>query len=142
MNWYVTRHIGALSEEKKEALFTSSCFGGCCEHCELDHGKATVVTYECDSFGRESYVMCSECWEAAQEEDKELIVFCRDCKQKVKKKDTVQWRPYDFDPRQGDEELTVCTSCVGKPTHRRRVEKDQQMLDEELELYGNRRIYG
>ena len=50
---------------------------------------------------------------------------CDDCKQARARKDTIEWRWYDFYAPQGDEPLVICTECQSKPKHVKRVAKDE-----------------
>ena len=128
MNWFTKRYLKNLDE--KERLVKE--WGGC-EHVEVDPSCAHVCSYENDSFGSEGYVSCKACFEAAQEAEADEEVVCNDCKKLVKKKDAIEWRPYDFYAPQGDEPLIICNDCKSADHHVMRVRRDTE--DAEAEGY-------
>lgn len=129
MNWFTTTHAAGFPNEKKKQHVDE--WGGC-EHVEQDASLLHLISYENDSFGREGYCMCKECWEAAQKAQAEEMVTCQDCHQIVPTKDTISWRWYDFYAPSGDEPLIICIECKYKPTHLNRVAKDKKERDAEL----------
>ena len=129
MNWFTkTNTAGASSEAKK--LHVDN-WGGC-EHVETDHNLLHIVQYENDSFGREGYCLCKECFDKNQEAEDNEEVVCSDCKGTFKKIDTIRWTWYDFYVAQGDEPLCICKECRGKPKHVSRVARDKADHDAEF----------
>lgn len=135
MNWIaegtiLPKHAKAFAETKAE--------GGCCEHVEADPTLARHWQEERDSFGGDGkYVMCAACYQKQKEEEDNQEVTCRDCRRSFIKKDTVEWRPYDFYPQQGDEPLIICNDCKEAEPHLSRVERDEDARrhdDEEMDL--------
>jgi hypothetical protein len=135
MNWFTRKYIASAKPEEKEKYFNSQDFGGCCEHCEADHALAAVVSYENDSFGRESYIACQACAGKADDEADREEVVCYDCHARVQRKDSISWRWYDFYAAQGDTPLIICSSCVKKEKHQDRVKRDRQDAQAEEEYY-------
>lgn len=121
MNWPVSKFGKKVTEEM--------------EHCT--HLKVGEVAYrvdaEYDSFGPlDFFAMCKEC---AEEQDRlagEEEVTCDDCKGEFKKKDTIEWRWYDFYAAQGDEPVCLCIACSKAQKHLDRVAKDRYERDLEL----------
>lgn len=126
MNWFTKRIILTSNPELKEKYFNSEEFGGCCKHCEEDHGLAYAVSYENDSFGRESYVMCEACSNKEDEQEDEELHTCHDCKKEVPYKHNRRWREWDFDPSDGGEPIHVCDECRKLPAHLERVRRDRE----------------
>lgn len=118
MNWFTTTHAAGFPNEKKKQQVDE--WGGC-EHVENDPSLLHIISYENDSFGREGYCMCKECWEAAQKAQAEEMVTCQDCHQIVPSKDTISWRWYDFYAPSGDEPLIICSDCLIREKHKKRI---------------------
>lgn len=114
MNWFVSGVTRRLMTEDD----------GFCDHLKVGE-VATRYTAECDSWGREVNYMCEDCWEQHQEAIRNEEVTCCDCGGQLHRKDTVEWKPYDFDASQGDVSLTICNNCVSLPQHLNRVEHDE-----------------
>lgn len=106
---------------------------GGCEHVTDDPSKGHVVHYENDYWGREGFVMCEVCEEAKEIEMDNEEVCCYDCKGVFQRKDTVEWKWYDFYPAQGDEPIVVCKHCRILPKHLERVRKDREDYEREFE---------
>ena len=138
MNWYV-KGVYSSFESIKDAVNEGA---ECCEHCYIDGDsmndldeefitaslKEGVFTKrgEMDSFGPVCiFISCHVCEEANQEAEDNETVHCDDCKQARARKDTIEWRWYDFYAPQGDEPLVICTECQSKPKHVKRVAKDE-----------------
>ncbi len=96
----------------------------CCEHFTADASKLVVVSYENDSFGREGYGSCQECYDKSLAVVEEETHTCTDCKKSVPLKDGLMWKWYDFYAPQGDEPLFVCNECRKLEKHRERLAKD------------------
>lgn len=136
MNWFTKSIIINTSIAYKKELCEQD---GCCEHCVTDVNLAYAISSEKDSFGTVgSYVTCKECFDKANEEEGEKEVFCHDCHMTVKKKDSIQWRWYDFYAAQGDKPLTICNTCRGKEKHQQRVTKDNEDREAEEDYYSRR----
>lgn len=111
-----------------------------CDHCSMeDLSKAVGYYYEEDSCGPVFiHIVCAECRTKIDETAGEQDTTCHDCLQTVKVKDTIEWRGYDFDPRDGDEPCIVCSCCKEQPRHLKRVENFNAQLEEDRrELYGD-----
>lgn len=135
MNWIAK---GVILPNHAKAFAENKADGGCCEHVEADPTLARHWQEERDSFGGDGkYVMCEACYQEQLEEDGNEDVACVDCHRSVKRKDTTEWRQFDFNPRDGDEPLIVCNDCVGAEKHLKRVERDSDARrheDEEIDL--------
>ena len=133
MNWYTTSYIASRSVEAKKRLAEED---GCCEHVEADPSCATYVRRENDSCGVvSSYVCCDACNEKAEKADDDELVTCFDCKQEVRKGDSIQWKWYDFYAPQGDEPLDICNNCRGKEKHLERLRRDRADYEAEMARY-------
>lgn len=98
------------------------------DHCEhLSVGvKAYRAVYENDCCGTVGvYACCKECSEALDKQEDEEIVTCFDCGGEFPRKDTHDWKPYDYYPAQGDEPLIICNACRTAEKHLARVRKDR-----------------
>lgn len=129
MNWFTRTHISHLSLAQKQSKIEEH---GGCDHVEADASLAHVVMFENDSFGREGHVACKVCEDKADEEEGKEAVVCHDCKQDKEKKDTIEWKWYDFYAAQGDEPLIICDCCRGKEVHQNRVARDRAAYREEF----------
>ena len=134
MNWFTKSHVSAASLEKKKSFV--DLWGGC-DHVEADPSLLHIVSYENDPWGREGICLCKECCDKADEEEANEDVICHDCKKTVKRRDTIPWRWYDFNQRQGDNPLTICTSCATQVTHLNRIQKDRNDYEAEMSRYGD-----
>jgi len=133
MNWFTKEYaVGMALSKKIKLIQKTDC---ACEHLETNPELLHVVSYECDSWGREGYAMCKACADKAQEEVDDEEVHCQDCHQPVKKKDSIEWRWYDFYAPQGDEPRIVCHVCVNKEEHQERVRRDQIEREQESSYY-------
>lgn len=103
-----------------------------CEHVQTG-GKAYRAIYETDCCGPVGvYACCKECSEKIDAREDEEEVTCHDCGQDFPRKDTVEWKPYDFYAPQGDEPLVICNSCRMAEKHLERRRKDK--ADREAEF--------
>lgn len=132
MNWFTSTLVAHTSIDDKRAKV--EMWGGC-EHVQTDPSLLYKVSYENDSFGREGYCMCQACSEQAHEEEMNQDVVCRDCDKTVKKKDTIDWKWYDFHAPQGDEPLTICNTCKSATKHQERVARDKFEYEQEMSSY-------
>lgn len=130
MNWFTRDCIEQRTAQEKQNLLDQD---GGCEHVEKDINVAYAVRWEKDTFGPvSSYVCCKECDAAAAKEADEEECTCRDCKQRVKAKDGIRWKWFDFYAPQGDEPIFVCNGCRGKETHLARLSQDKADYDAEF----------
>ena len=97
-----------------------------CDHCSKeDLSKAVGFFFERDSCGYVfKYVVCEPCKVACKEAEGKQPVVCHDCGQTVERKDSIEWRWYDFYAPQGDEPLVICNTCKDAEKHKQRVAKD------------------
>lgn len=98
------------------------------DHCEhvVVGGKAFRAVYESDCCGPVGvYACCKECSEALDKQEDEELVTCDDCGQEFQRKDTHEWKPYDFYAPQGDEPMVICNTCRTAEKHLARVRKDE-----------------
>lgn len=121
MNWYI---------HDKNKMITDAW-----DHCDhLEVGQiAPYVLGEEDSFGPVARNgMCKECYDECKKAAGEEIEICYDCGQEKPKKETQEWRWYDFHAPQGDEPMIICDECAKKEKHIKRVRKDHDDLRAEL----------
>jgi len=121
MNWFTRKIFANCNEEEKKKQIDN--WGGC-EHVEKDSKKLFAVSYENDSFGREGYCLCEDCYDKLKEEEKEEKHFCVDCKSSFPLKEGFLWKWYDFYAESGDIPLAICKECGCKEKHINRVKKD------------------
>lgn len=96
-----------------------------CEHVTVG-AKAYRAVYENDCCGTVGvYACCKECSEALDKQEDEEIVTCDDCGGEFARKDTHEWKPYDFYAPQGDEPMVICGTCRLAEKHLARVRKDR-----------------
>lgn len=114
--------------------------GDCCEHLEenaADPRPAYTVLCEDDSFGPVARtVVCRECFLEAEEEEREYIETCVDCRKKFPRKEMIEWRPWDYYPPADITESWVCKECSEKDRHIQREARDKKerlAWDEEQE---------
>ncbi len=124
MNWPVKKFGKKVTDEM--------------QHCS--HLKVGEIAYrvdgEYDSFGPLDLFAC--CKECAEEQDRladEEPVTCEDCHGEFPRKETLEWKCYDFCPSQGDEPLHICDECRKKEKHHLRVAKDNRDRDAELKAF-------
>jgi len=129
MNWFTKSYVSARTLEAKKAFVAEH---GGCEHVEADPSLLFCISYENDSFGREGYCMCDACDDLALEQEDNEDVVCTDCKGTFKKKDTREWRWYDFYAAQGDEPYVLCETCRRAEKHRERVRRDERDRIDEM----------
>ena len=105
-----------------------------CEHCTAeDLSKAVGFFYEKDSFGYVfTEIACKECEDKGKEEEDNKMVCCDDCKGTFLRKETTEWRWYDFYAAQGDEPCIICDECWNKPAHQSRMARDKADYDAEF----------
>lgn len=128
MNWFTKENVSGLSLEKKQALSIDNP----CEHVEKDISLLTWVVKENDSFGSEATGLCKACFDEMKEAEQNEQVCCQDCKGTVLKKDSIEWRWYDFYAAQGDTPIVVCTVCQKEDKHALRVKNDQRDYEAEF----------
>lgn len=121
MNWFTRSIVIGLSLEQKKKLVETH---GGCSHVTDKSEKLYAISYENDSFGREGYCMCKNCWDSAEEKEGENDVVCNDCHRTIKAKDSIEWKWYDFYAPQGDIPLIICKDCEKKEKHIKRKESD------------------
>ena len=135
-------HINWMSKtfgKKQLAFILEKEADSMCEHVEKDQGLAYASFNEDDSFGPVCrHVVCKPCYEKELEQEREEMVTCYDCHQKVKAGDTIQWKWYDFYAPQGDEALTICSLCQEKEKHKTRVAQDRADAEAEDEWMESR----
>lgn len=130
MNWFTRESIQNKTDEDKKELIEQD---GACPHAEKDLNLAQILRSEKDTWGPvATFVCCLECDQKASEEEQKQIVVCHDCSGSFEKKDTIQWKWYDFYAAQGDQPLTICNTCRTRPTHRKRVEDDRADYEDEF----------
>ncbi len=96
-----------------------------CEHVKVGE-RAYRAIYESDSFGTVGvYACCKECSENLDKQEDEELVTCDDCGQEFQRKDTFEWKPYDFYAPQGDEPMVICKVCRTADKHLARCRKDR-----------------
>lgn len=132
MNWFTQNIVIGTPEQRAEKSLKCD---DVCEHVEADRTLLYKISRENDPWGSESYGMCEACAEAVDKAEGEEEVVCHDCKQIHKKKDTVEWKWYDFYAPQGDEPLIICNECRMKPTHIERRRRDQEDYEKEQSYY-------
>lgn len=128
MNWFT--HSTITDKTNKTAKVAE--LHDVCEHVQEDNSKLVKVSYENDSFGSESYGMCQECWDKAQEAEAEQEENCTDCNQVFKMKELKEWKWYDFSYQQGDEPHLLCEGCRSAEKHIERVRKDKADYESEF----------
>lgn len=95
--------------------------------------KAVGFFYERDSFGYVfAEIVCQRCRDKGMQEIAESIEVCADCGQEHPRKNTRQWRWYDFYEPQGDEPRIVCNGCWELPAHQDRMRRDKEDRDFEF----------
>lgn len=132
MNWFTSKFMATAALSEKEDAVAN--WGGC-EHVENDPSLLYKISYENDSWGREGYCLCEACSDQADAAEDEEEVICYDCHQTFKKKDTIEWKWYDFHAPQGDEPLTICQSCKAAEKHQDRVKRDSIAYEQEMSSY-------
>ena len=132
MNWFTKEYVQSRTTAAKQALVNTH---GGCEHVEADASLVSVVSYENDIWGKEGYCMCEACHEKVEEEEGNELVTCHDCHQHVPRKETIDWKWYDFYAPQGDMPLVICDTCRTKDTHQQRVARDRADYDREFGDY-------
>ena len=129
MNWFTREFVASLSLPKKKELLKEH---DGCAHVVANPESMVVVNYENDTWGREGYCICRSCHEASEKERLDQPQSCWDCGQTFKLGELLIWKPYDFNPREGDRYLHICKECQSQPKHLNRVKRDRE--DMELEL--------
>lgn len=123
MNWFVKRRNVKVDEEVDP-----------CEHLE-DGDVAPHANVEMDLSGTVGiYAMCTDCFASHELAEQNEEVCCDDCGCSVPRKDTIEWRYYDFNRREGDIPLTLCTSCKDAQKHIARVARDNADYDREFNI--------
>ena len=130
MNWFTRESISGRTDEQKKELIEQD---GVCPHAEKDLNLAQVLRSEKDTWGPvATFVCCLECDQKASEDEQKEKVICHDCNGTFEKKDTVQWKWYDFYAPQGDQPITVCRACRAKEKHQERVQRDREDCEAEM----------
>lgn len=101
--------------------------------------KGVGFFYERDSFGYVfAEIVCEGCRDKGMKEIAESIEVCADCGQEHPRKNTRQWRWYDFYEPQGDEPRIICNGCWELPKHVQRMANDKADYEHE---FGDRDDY-
>lgn len=130
MNWFTKSFVSHKGMEPKHRLVQEH---GGCEHVVKDSSITHVVSYENDSFGKEGYCLCKECYEKMQREADEELCTCYYCNGSFPRREVIHWTWYDFYAPQGDEPIVVCDSCQTKDEHKERVARDDADRAREFE---------
>ena len=136
MNWFTRSYVAGHSLKRKKELLKDDIHEWC-EHVEEDNSLLHSISRENDSFGHEAYGMCEKCSDRMDEEIDNEEVFCIDCKGTFKRKDTFEWKWYDFYAAQGDEPDVICKDCRNKPKHLQRVRNDREDYNWEMGIEDN-----
>lgn len=121
MNWFVKRRNIKVDDEVDP-----------CEHLN-DGDTAPHANVEMDLSGVVGiYAMCDTCYTDHEEAEQNEPVYCHDCKLTFPRKETVEWRWYDFNRREGDEPLTICLTCKGAEKHTNRIANDERDYQREF----------
>jgi len=116
--------MGIVVGERVAKMVENPCCD-LCEHVEADHSLAVKVYTETDSFGPVGwYAVCWSCMEQHDKAEDEREVKCHDCGKYVPKKQTMEWKSWDFYAAQGDEPIVVCNTCRCAEKHKDRVAQD------------------
>ena len=123
MNW-MTKSVGAIVRDYDDH----------CEHLEIGDSSYIVVA-ENDGMGEpERTHLCKECHQENERREAEELRQCNDCDGGFETDTMVRWRPYDFDPRQGDEDIFICSTCENNDRHVNRVSADEYAETRALEF--------
>lgn len=128
MNWFTSRSFAKSSNETKASFVEKH---ECCDHVLENPTVLYEDQMECDSFGSEHYGVCEVCAKKAEDAYYDEEVVCDDCKQVFPRKETREWRWYDFYAPQGDEPLIVCEKCRHAEKHLTRVRRDREAYENE-----------
>jgi hypothetical protein len=135
-NWFTNTAVALKTLKEKEKI--AEDIEEMCEHCQKDPSLLYMISREHDSFGVVGeYGQCETCFETMLKEEQEQLVCCHDCKQYVKRGDTIGWKWYDFSFTQGDEPIIVCNDCRRKSTHINRILEDEREYDREFGVDGD-----
>jgi len=122
MNWYTVKMDRraieiALADERSDQ----------CEHVAASAAAAYVVRSELDSFGPiDVAVSCKACHQRAEAKREEDPCLCRDCGKTKPRREILEWTPWHFCPRQGDEPVVICRECCVLPRHQERIADDRK----------------
>lgn len=116
--------------------FSEEVLGGAdfCKHVSLKKiDKGVGFFYERDSFGYVFVeIVCAACRDKGQQEIAESLTLCADCGLSHPRKNTRQWRWYDFYEPQGDEPRIICNGCWELPKHVQRMANDKADYEHEF----------
>ena len=129
--------MGMRNDERFVARCLADDRSDFCEHVDADRKLAVAVLCEDDSFGPVGrFVVCSNCLRASREAEAAEMVCCADCLVRKPRRETREWKWYDFYAPQGDEPRCVCKECWKLPMHQERMADDRAA--EKLELDGHK----
>lgn len=110
---------------KKVRRFLSMEESDRCDEVKENPSLAYAVFVEHSDMGiHAAQVVCKDCHEQAQEEEKSRTKWCYDCK--TSKLGCEMWREWDFNPSEGGEDLFFCPECRQKPKHLARLARDRR----------------
>ncbi len=129
MNWHTRSMVAHYPHDlkKKEVQQWDGC-----EHVVADPSLLYSISYENDSFGREGYCQCEECYRAVVAARDEEQKSCDDCYRIFTRKELTSWMAYDHNPRDGDRPLYLCVSCLTKDKHLQRIKDDRNAKIQEF----------
>lgn len=151
MEKYNKSYVSDLNITAKTKLVSK--WGGC-EHVRAHKEHLHAVYYQMDVVNVNNHCLCYRCMidmdarldnrviiGLDNENIKELMVFCYDCRKDVSARKASTWTPYDYSELKGDRPIHVCCKCLENPLHLRRVtmdaancEADQQSIRAHLHL--------
>ena len=96
-------------------------------HIKKNVGKRVWKYTESDCCGTVGvYICCNVCKKRHDKREANELVVCNDCDCEMPRSDTHEYRWYGFNHYEGDEPLVVCTSCMTKPAHLKRIAQDRK----------------
>ena len=118
MNWFSTSLVGHYPHPIKHKEVQE--WGGC-DHVVKDPSLLYAIRYEHDSFGKDGYCICEECYRLSEQARDSEMTSCNDCGNSYPLRALTAWVPYDYCPQDGDTATYVCSSCQLKERHRKRI---------------------